>query len=600
MVIMDNFYQQDRLSELWNKIDQFHLTFLDIEESPEKIEIRNKLEDLIREYLCIASHKQKFSLSVTYEVLLRSAQALSDFSGYKAATGFNAIQLYAGNLLSQPWRKEYKQIRKYSGFYKHHVEANLVNGELLLEAMGYKPVALSTLILDGPIGPDRVITVSKDCLIAYVECQIMKAIWEEMTGSNINISWMEILEFRQTHLCSPEQSIKALKYAYQQKQFQDHIRNGPQGNMNLYNVPLNYSNNSLSPLTNHEPPPMVPPHYLYGVNVNGCCQNPCMSYAQVTCPQHTAISYPSQMIKPQFSSSGYYYANGPMNQHAIYNHNTVPIAQLIEVEPQNNYDVVDRPGHSRSTQRLYNMGDMYANYNGVDLMGRDNRDSDKTDSQFEDWDYVYKKLETQGYNKDLGERGDVLSLGLDGRTKMDSKSSDKKKKEKEPKKSKLSSFEISMNNLTLSNKSKQNTLDKTSKQRKTSDSKSQVDVSPASSYDNLSPNDKKQSAKISKLSVSKSKLDNADKSVSTKQTPKPLKKEEKPKTESSDWHCKTCTFLNKSTRNICKMCSKSRCNVEEEIEVGGPECENCTLVNTREAKVCQACGESLENSPTRV
>lgn len=47
-----------------------------------------------------------------------------------------------------------------------------MNGDLLLEAMGYKSVALSTLILDGPIGPDRVITVSKDCLIAYVECQV--------------------------------------------------------------------------------------------------------------------------------------------------------------------------------------------------------------------------------------------------------------------------------------------------------------------------------------------------------------------------------------------------------------------------------------------
>lgn len=135
MVIMDNFYQQDRLSELWNKIDQFHLAFLDIEDSPEKIEIRNKLEgdcfcnlkdlynssiffltDLIKEYLGIASHKQKFSLPVTYEVLFRSAQGLPDFSGYKAATGFNAIQLYAGNLLSQPWRKEYKQIRVNSEY----------------------------------------------------------------------------------------------------------------------------------------------------------------------------------------------------------------------------------------------------------------------------------------------------------------------------------------------------------------------------------------------------------------------------------------------------------------------------------------------------
>ncbi|XP_045461626.1 protein tamozhennic isoform X2 [Harmonia axyridis] len=598
MVIMDNFYQQDKLSELWNKIDHYHLKFLDIEESPEKIEMRNKLEALIREFLCIVSHKQKFFLPVTYEVLFRSSQGLSDFSGYKAATGFNAVQLYAGNLFSQPWRKEYKQIRKYSGFFKHHVEANLINGELLLEAMGYKSKALSTLILDEPLNLDRIISVSKDCLIAYVECQIMKAIWEEMTASNINISWNEILEFRQTHLCCPEQSIKSLKYGYQQKHFQDHSRVGPQGNMNLYHVPQSYSNHSLSPLTNHEPPPMVPPHYLYGVN--GCCQNACMSYAQMACPQHLSMSYASQLIKPQFNSTGYYYANGPTNHHAMYNPNPVPIAQLIEVEPQNNYDVVDRPGHSR-IQRPHNMGDMYANYNAADLIARDNRDSDKTDSQFEDWDYVYRTLETQGYNKDLGERGDVLSRGLEGRTKMDSKSSDKKKKEKETlKKTKLPNSEMSINNLTLSSRSKQNTLDKTNKQRKMSDSKSQIDVSPASSYDNLSPNDKKQLGRISKTPIPKTKMENLDKSIITKQTSKTIKKEDKRKIENSDWECKVCTFLNKSSTNICEMCSKSRCNIEEEIEVGGPECENCTLVNAKDAKVCQACGKSLENSPTRV
>lgn len=59
----------------------------------------------------MAPHCNKFSVPVTEEVLQRSANNKKDFSGYKAATGFNAIQLYAGNLLSQPWRKEYRQIK---------------------------------------------------------------------------------------------------------------------------------------------------------------------------------------------------------------------------------------------------------------------------------------------------------------------------------------------------------------------------------------------------------------------------------------------------------------------------------------------------------
>jgi hypothetical protein len=72
---------------------------------------KNNISDCIREFLCIASHSQKFFLRETGDVLYRSAATKRDFSGYKAATGWNAIQLYAGNLLSQPWRKEYRQVK---------------------------------------------------------------------------------------------------------------------------------------------------------------------------------------------------------------------------------------------------------------------------------------------------------------------------------------------------------------------------------------------------------------------------------------------------------------------------------------------------------
>lgn len=128
MVIMDVHYSNDRLREVWQAIDQLHMSYLEMEESPEKLEHRMRLEgvllvfyiktvstcgvsDCIREFLCMASHSHKFFLRETGEVLYRSARTKGDFSGYKAATGWNAIQIYAGNLLSQPWRKEYRQVK---------------------------------------------------------------------------------------------------------------------------------------------------------------------------------------------------------------------------------------------------------------------------------------------------------------------------------------------------------------------------------------------------------------------------------------------------------------------------------------------------------
>lgn len=41
---MDSYYTQDRLQELWNKINSQHLVYLGMDESMEKMEQRNKLE----------------------------------------------------------------------------------------------------------------------------------------------------------------------------------------------------------------------------------------------------------------------------------------------------------------------------------------------------------------------------------------------------------------------------------------------------------------------------------------------------------------------------------------------------------------------------
>lgn len=108
---MDSYYFHDQKSELWTKINSLHLNYLEMVESPQKLEHKNKLDDCIKKYLCIAPHSQKFFFNETAEVLHRSASSKKDFSGYRAALGWNAIGMYAGNLISQPWRQEYRQIK---------------------------------------------------------------------------------------------------------------------------------------------------------------------------------------------------------------------------------------------------------------------------------------------------------------------------------------------------------------------------------------------------------------------------------------------------------------------------------------------------------
>lgn len=61
----------------------------------------------------------------------------------------------------------------YSGFYQHDIKSSLVDAESLFLAMGYKLTSNQTLTLEGAICPDQVMNVSRDAMIAYVECQVI-------------------------------------------------------------------------------------------------------------------------------------------------------------------------------------------------------------------------------------------------------------------------------------------------------------------------------------------------------------------------------------------------------------------------------------------
>ena len=108
-------------SELWLKIDQLHLKYLQSEDTPAKLDIRKKLEGelfivrrdftlfhhvpgLVAEYLSIVPQHRKFVNPITGDIVANSAKWKPDFSLVKASNAFRAIEQYAANLINQPWR----------------------------------------------------------------------------------------------------------------------------------------------------------------------------------------------------------------------------------------------------------------------------------------------------------------------------------------------------------------------------------------------------------------------------------------------------------------------------------------------------------------
>lgn len=216
---MSDFVPRDILPDLWEEILQRHWTYLETEESMQKLEERKKLEGCLKEFLCIVPHDRKFFLPETSHVLKKSIKEMDDFSAYKAMIGFESISQYANNLFTKPWRKEYRVIKMYSGFYQHEIKSNLIDADKLFEAMGYKQLPNQILMLDGPICPDQVTNVSRDAMAAYVECQIMKQIFSGLTSNDLSCSWSDIFNFRESHIGGASQAVRSIAYAVHERRF---------------------------------------------------------------------------------------------------------------------------------------------------------------------------------------------------------------------------------------------------------------------------------------------------------------------------------------------------------------------------------------------
>lgn len=86
----------------------------------------------------------------------------------------------------------------YSGYFHHEIKKNLLNAEEMFIAMGYKKNPNEVLVLDEPICQDQVANVSRDCMIAYVECSIMMSLKSSMSEMKLAASWKDILRARET------------------------------------------------------------------------------------------------------------------------------------------------------------------------------------------------------------------------------------------------------------------------------------------------------------------------------------------------------------------------------------------------------------------
>ena len=96
---------------LFFHVRQLHLNYLKAEESQAKLDIRKKLEGYVHQYLCVVPQERKFCNPLAGDVIAESARWMPDFSAVRAAQAFTAIETYASNVINQPWRVEFREIK---------------------------------------------------------------------------------------------------------------------------------------------------------------------------------------------------------------------------------------------------------------------------------------------------------------------------------------------------------------------------------------------------------------------------------------------------------------------------------------------------------
>ena len=64
--------------------------------------------------MCVVPHSRKFCNPSTGDLIAESARVVQDFSGLKAAQAFQELERYAANIINQPWRREYWEIKVFS------------------------------------------------------------------------------------------------------------------------------------------------------------------------------------------------------------------------------------------------------------------------------------------------------------------------------------------------------------------------------------------------------------------------------------------------------------------------------------------------------
>lgn len=581
-----------RYEELRRKTHQSHLAYLTMEDTPEKLEYRNKIQSLIAELLSLVPHTHKFIQPEIANCLNRSIIDLEDFSAYRAGLAFETIEKFATNVLNHPWRKEYLTVCPYSGYYKHVIEKQLLDANTIFYAMGYKDKCPSGVLqLESPVDPDKLAKVSLDCLVAHVECQMMVQVQDTLANKGIEVNFSEIYAARTRFVCGKDDLVRILaeaktkmaqqisnlplasptskvsrssinqaegrngwsrsgepgnsapkqngRYAVSSRSTDDQFSTG---SFDLMHFPLTATAGNQSAASSFPHTAQVPSSPVY------------MSPYSPTNPSPPVFNYPIAPPPAMFAGEG------PFADSRTLSRAPAPTAANYGSQPPRTRQFADNLTHSLNRASLKNSTALpgldagtlpkptrLVSRNAIPAAPFDRGSSQRTVSS-DSREEAYSGRSALANNADVQKNPTASGRPLGAQAQNHFVNGKE-----------LKTPPASPANPTME--------------------RAKTEFAFADEVDGLSPH-------LSSVNLRLPLASNHNDSIAQGQR----------------WSCTSCTYLNGGDAEVCEMCSRSKekgCEGQPLVS-GGKECPRCTLVNYREKQFCSACGSSLADSPTYI
>ncbi|CAB3377684.1 Hypothetical predicted protein [Cloeon dipterum] len=514
-------------------MENTNFEYITAEDGPLKIELRDKLQDLVESWVCSTPVSRKFYWYTIHMLVTRSLKAPQNVENpaRKVADAFLALAKYAGNIFSNPWRPEFRQITLFGGFWYHEVGAVLDNPNWILSKLGYAPTRENEHIweLASDISVETLGEIhwaSLDCFVAAVECQMISRILNSVLSQEPSVSLDEVLQYREAHVGSWEYAVQGLLYQARAQRYASHSQPYPyplphpppppppqqQQHQPWYHQQQQQQQHHATQVPQVPPPPQVycppaAPHEeaLYYNHLQH--QQPAPQYYPATyqqqSPAYLAYQYPQPAPQPPPhpppQQQQQHYAQPYYEQFDPY-HPQPPVNQLeqMQIKEEPKREAKQHRPESSSSRKHSRANSMDAAADRHAALKKKEEKKDHT------WDYVYSDLSSKGYTKDLGSRPNILSAA-----------ESKREQQQQP-----------------------------------------PPPPPA-------PKEEKEG-----------KLEGGG--------------------DALEWKCNACTFLNRAESNICSICFKSKDPVPEvKVPNFGPECPKCTFKNYVGRDYCDACGALL-------